>query len=378
MLVRRIVAATLVACTCLALPTEVVEARDSGDVRVVSTPTASADAACYPLDGRGLIYVAIIDEDSESRFRVLIDGEVVAGDVAGTVFDDPLVFQWYDPGVHSVVVFWLDGGVEILDTEITIDCPDPPPTTIPPPTTTSSAGWVDIGLVTRVFPAENGAQIGCETPCDGTSLERARGEQVAFVSFAGVRDEDGSGAWYRLEPRVVVVDRLPPGVSLLSMDVTEGDGSCAEIDGTVTCELDRFSGDAETLIIARVDVDDGALTNTATASAVITSSGALHDPDLTNNTGTVEVIVATPTTLPGTGPGSKVATPTTLPGTGPGSVTGGALGVAMALTVAGLGTVLIVRRPRIKSDRSAPAERSYRRTGTTAHGRQAGLAGNRG
>jgi hypothetical protein len=356
-----IVAATLVAGTWLALPIPVVEAQHGNDTRAAPAPTASADAECYPLEGRGLIYVAIADEESGSRFRVLIDGEVVADDVAGTAFDDPLVFQWYDPGVHSVVVVWRDAGAEILDTEVTIDCPDPPPTTVPsstttPPTTTASPStttsspdeWVDITLVTRAFPAENGAQIVCDVPCDGTSLERDRGEQVAFATFFTVKDEDGSGSWYRADPSVVVVDRLPPGVSLVSADVTEGGGPCTEMNGTVTCVVDFFLGDAEVLIIARVEGDAGVLTNTATASGVITSSGELLDPDLANNTGTADVIVAEPTTTPSP---TTVVAGEALPETGPWSTTGGVLAVAVALTFAGVGMVLIVRRTTTKSHR---------------------------
>ncbi|MCD9623975.1 Ig-like domain-containing protein [Rhabdothermincola salaria] len=102
-------------------------------ITVEGEPQAAAEPVCTA-DG-GTIEVAIGDESVET-YDVAIDGVVVAEGV-----DDSdggvLTFGPYADGARTVVVTWLEGARAILDTEVTVGCPDDPPPTTTPPTTAS-------------------------------------------------------------------------------------------------------------------------------------------------------------------------------------------------------------------------------------------------
>ncbi|HET9665417.1 MAG TPA: choice-of-anchor L domain-containing protein, partial [Desertimonas sp.] len=87
---------------------------------------------------------------------------------------------------------------------------------------------------------------------------------------------------------VVMTDTLPPGVT--AGMVTSSQGTCAPPTGTVTCTLGAISAfDAATVDIAvTAPATTGLITNSASATTTDT------DPDLSNNTATVETTVVDP------------------------------------------------------------------------------------
>jgi hypothetical protein len=107
----------------------------AGPVAAGVLPTADAFVECR--DGEGFILVEIVDEFS-TTYNVYIDDELVDADVT----DSDGGFYSYGPyadGVHNVRVDWLGEELEILNVDVTIDCPDATTTTAAPTTTAAAA-----------------------------------------------------------------------------------------------------------------------------------------------------------------------------------------------------------------------------------------------
>src|SRR5262249_51028033 len=87
---------------------------------------------------------------------------------------------------------------------------------------------------------------------------------------------------------VNVQDALPSIATYLSSTSTQG--TCSEAGGTVTCQLGTMANAATaTITILTLPVAPGTIINTATVSADQT------DPNLSNNTASVSVMVVAPT-----------------------------------------------------------------------------------
>ena len=85
----------------------------------------------------------------------------------------------------------------------------------------------------------------------------------------------------------LVLDVLPPNVSFVS--ATPSQGACANITGTVTCDLGSLlNGGSATIVLEVIPAISGLLTNTVTVSSGTLELGTWTlDPVLTNNAATV-------------------------------------------------------------------------------------------
>lgn len=133
---------------------------------------------------------------------------------------------------------------------------------------------------------------------------------------------------------VVVTDAMPAG--LTARTASSANASCT-VGATVTCSISSLGVGASARIEIVADVGAGAV-GTITNTVVVSSATA--DPTATNNRATATVVVSPPpTTVPPT-----TVPPGTLPDTG--ADVAPATTLAVALVVAGLAVVVVVRRRR--------------------------------
>ena len=99
---------------------------------------------------------------------------------------------------------------------------------------------------------------------------------------------------------VLLSDTLPPGVTFVS--ATPGQGSCTQSSGTMTCGVGTLAnGGSTTIIVVVTPTSIGTITNTATVT------GNEFDPNLSNNTASLPILVIAPTATP---TNTRTATPT--------------------------------------------------------------------
>ena len=100
-------------------------------------PSATAEASCE--DGAGVIEVTITDPTESFVFDVYIDDELVAEEVdPGVIGMDGIENGTYEVGVDAIDA--ADDVIEVLTTDVTVDCAAAPTTTTttPVPTTTEA------------------------------------------------------------------------------------------------------------------------------------------------------------------------------------------------------------------------------------------------
>ncbi len=203
--------------------------------------------------------------------------------------------------------------------------------------------------VTRVAPGPL-ADLAIEKSIVGSLIAGEQGTYRLAITNAGPSSATD----------VVVTDQLPNLASLVSVEA-DGGGTCLADGGLVSCTFASLAVGASAVITIVVDIDPSAanvlLINTGVVSAAET------DPDLSNNTSTVQqlvpevlaqVVTPTPAPTPGTGP-------TNLPNTG--SESGNV--AFWAIILIGLGALLLaedrrVRRPRhgMESGAAAPSRQA--------------------
>ena len=115
----------------------------TGPVSAQEAPGAEAASTCDP---EALILVGI-DDVGEDTFDVYIDGELVDEGVTGSG-EDVYAYGPVDDGTYNVVVTWLDGDEDILDTDVAVDCGPEPTTT----TTTAAPSTTAVSPSTTVAP----------------------------------------------------------------------------------------------------------------------------------------------------------------------------------------------------------------------------------
>lgn len=110
------------------------------------------------------------------------------------------------------------------------------------------------------------------------------GDVVVFdVDFANAGPSDATG--------VQVVDTLPTGLSLVSVDTSAAPGASCSGTGTITCDLpDLSAGDGGTITITAAVDSDVVAGATLTNAVEVTST--TPDPDAGNNTDTAGVTAA--------------------------------------------------------------------------------------
>lgn len=89
------------------------------------------------------------------------------------------------------------------------------------------------------------------------------------------------------EPRAVVADTLPEGLTLRSASPSQG--ACELSGGTVSCSLGLLAAGGSAQVVIVTDVPSGAAGTTITNSATV--SGDAPDPDPANNSSTVSQLV---------------------------------------------------------------------------------------
>ena len=99
-------------------------------------PSATAEASCE--DGAGVIEVTITDPTESFVFDVFIDDELVAEEVdPGVIGMDGIENGTYEVGVDAIDA--ADDVIEVLTTDVTVDCAAAPTTTTTPVPTTTEA-----------------------------------------------------------------------------------------------------------------------------------------------------------------------------------------------------------------------------------------------
>jgi uncharacterized repeat protein (TIGR01451 family) len=92
---------------------------------------------------------------------------------------------------------------------------------------------------------------------------------------------------------VTVNDPLPPQVTFVSVSTTQG--SCSQITGTVTCNLNSLSVGG--LVLITINVTANTFSSSTLATNTATVSATTSDPNLANNTSTVISTIAAPTAV---------------------------------------------------------------------------------
>jgi uncharacterized repeat protein (TIGR01451 family)/LPXTG-motif cell wall-anchored protein len=189
--------------------------------------------------------------------------------------------------------------------------------------------------VTRVVPNPL-ADLRIEKSIVGSLLAGEQGTYRLEITNAGPSSATD----------VVVTDQLPDLVSLVSVDA-DGGGSCLADNGLVSCTFESLAVGESVVIGIVIDIDPSA------ANVLLINTGVVSateiDPDLSNNTSTVQQLVpevlgqvATPTPAPTPGTG-----PTSLPNTG--SESGNV--AFWAIILIGLGVLLLAEDRRIRRPR---------------------------
>lgn len=135
----------------------------------------------------------------------------------------------------------------------------------------------DTNFASDVFAHDDRPTADLAVSTTDTPDPVARGEQLTY-SVVVTNNGPGTAA------AVALTDQLSPNVRFVS--VAPSTGSCAEADGTVTCELGTLaSGDSATVTIVVTARRPSTITNTATVSSVS------PDANQANNTHIEETVI---------------------------------------------------------------------------------------
>lgn len=161
----------------------------------------------------------------------------------------------------------------------------------------NSANLVN-GRAVRFTPtAGNGVNWGCTSDITDLSLSLADSPDPVTVGEAITYTLTVNNAGPGSAAAVTVVDQIPAGVTYNS--ATPSQGSCAQVNGYVTCNLGAMANSAAaTITIVVTTTQTGTVNNTV---VVYATSG---DPNVINN-----IAAATTQVLPGTTPTAHVYLP---------------------------------------------------------------------
>jgi uncharacterized repeat protein (TIGR01451 family) len=141
-----------------------------------------------------------------------------------------------------------------------------------------SSVWTIAVISIRAFGADLSiTKVGTPNPV----LQNANVSYTLTITNNGLQNAPG----------VLVSDALPTQVSFVS--VTQSQGSCAQVAGTVSCVLGAMASGAT----ATVSIVATALTPSAAVNTAVVSPVAVVDPDLTNNTATFTSTIEFPNSV---------------------------------------------------------------------------------